>query len=262
VSNDHLEGALDRFVQFFIAPLLKESSAEKEMNAVDSEFKMGMQNDQRRIFVMEQDLANKDSQLNRFNTGNLDTLKQDGIRDILLNYHKTWYSSNIMKLTVSGKHSLEQLEKWAVEMFTPVPNKDVTRPDYCKPVLPYTHDNLGRLVKFRPIQDHDKLFMQWWLPCMESEYKTQPLKYFSNLFGHEGENSLLSYLKQEGYALTLSSGSYHWFRTQSDFSVTINLTKKGLENYELVAQAVFKYAQRLCEVGPQEYVHEECKKLG
>lgn len=53
VSNEHLEGALDRFVQFFKCPLLKESSAEKEMNAVDSEFKMGMQNDDRRIFVME-----------------------------------------------------------------------------------------------------------------------------------------------------------------------------------------------------------------
>jgi len=55
---------------------------------------------------MQQDLAHPESQLNRFNTGNIETLKQDGIRDILLNYHKTWYSSNIMKLTVSGKHSI------------------------------------------------------------------------------------------------------------------------------------------------------------
>jgi insulysin len=41
VSNEYLEGSLDRFVQFFICPLLKEESAEKEINAVDSEFNMG-----------------------------------------------------------------------------------------------------------------------------------------------------------------------------------------------------------------------------
>lgn len=87
-------------------------------------------------------MANSESQLNRFNTGNLDTLKVEGIRDVLLNYHKTWYSSNIMKLTVSGKHSLEVLEKWVVEMFSGVENKNVTRPDYKEPILPYTPENL------------------------------------------------------------------------------------------------------------------------
>ena len=40
VSNDGLEEALDRFAQFFISPLIEESAASKEMNAVDSEFNM------------------------------------------------------------------------------------------------------------------------------------------------------------------------------------------------------------------------------
>jgi insulysin len=37
-SNDGFQGALDRFAQFFIAPLLKEDSTEREMEAVDSEY--------------------------------------------------------------------------------------------------------------------------------------------------------------------------------------------------------------------------------
>jgi len=36
VSHEYLEGALDRFAQFFIAPLFNPSSTEKEINAVDS----------------------------------------------------------------------------------------------------------------------------------------------------------------------------------------------------------------------------------
>jgi insulysin len=41
-SNEGFEGALDRFAQFFICPLLGESQAEREMNAVDSEFNMSL----------------------------------------------------------------------------------------------------------------------------------------------------------------------------------------------------------------------------
>jgi insulysin len=70
------------------------------------------------------------------------------------------------------------------------------------------------------------------------------------LFGHEGKNSILSYLKKEGYAMSLSAGEDHEMGVFSDFQVTVGLTKKGLENYEKVAQAVFKYAQRLVEAGP------------
>jgi insulysin len=61
----------------------------------------------------------------------------------------------------------------------------------------------------------------------------------SHLFGHEGENSLLSYLISLGYALELSSSYDHELWSYSTFSVEITLTKKGLENYDKVIEAVF-----------------------
>ena len=44
--------------------------------------------------------------------------------------------------------------------------------------------------------------------------------------------------------------------------MTITLTKKGLANTDKVLNAVFKYIQRLKEVGPQEWVFEEARKIG
>ena len=41
VGNDGFYGALDRFSQFFIAPMLKEENIRNEMNAVNSEFSRG-----------------------------------------------------------------------------------------------------------------------------------------------------------------------------------------------------------------------------
>jgi insulysin len=76
------------------------------MKSVDSEYNMSLQNDGRRLSMLKFTLADPESTLHRFYIGNLESLGQEGIREVLLNFHKTWYSSNIMKLTVSGKHSL------------------------------------------------------------------------------------------------------------------------------------------------------------
>lgn len=62
------------------------------------------------------------------------------------------------------------------------------------------------------------------------------------MFGHEGENSILSHLKKEGLAMSLSAYADHEMGVFSDFVVSVTLTKKGLENYEYVAQSIFKYA--------------------
>jgi len=49
-STQALEGGLDRLAQFFIAPLIGEDNAKREMEAVDSEFNMSQQNDFFRYF--------------------------------------------------------------------------------------------------------------------------------------------------------------------------------------------------------------------
>ena len=53
-----------------------------------------------------------------------------------------------MKLTMTGKHTLETLEKWAVDLFSAVPNKNVKVPYLGEPKLPYTEENLGQFVRF------------------------------------------------------------------------------------------------------------------
>jgi len=76
-----------------------------------------------------------------------------------------------------------------------------------KPELPFTHQNLGKIQRYKPVLDKNELSIYWILPYCEKEYKSQPLKYFTHLFGHEGQNSILSYLKKEGLAMNLSAGS-------------------------------------------------------
>ena len=105
------------------------------------------------------------------------------------------------------------------------------------------------MYRFVPIKDKDILSFVWFLPYTQPEYKTQPLKYHSHLFGHEGENSLLSYLISEGLALELSASHDHELWCFTNFNVDITLTKKGLQEYQRVIEAVFEYARILRDRG-------------
>ena len=113
------------------------------MKAVDSEFNMSLQNDAWRTYAIIFKLSHPESAMNRFMCGNLETLNKEGIRDNLLNFHKKYYSSNIMNLVVTGKHTIAQLEQWVVSKFSPVENKNVVPPDYSIPKLPFDSTNLG-----------------------------------------------------------------------------------------------------------------------
>jgi len=44
--------------------------------------------------------------------------------------------------------------------------------------------------------------------------------------------------------------------------VDIHLTKKGLENYEKVVEAIFQFSQNVRDLGPQEYIYNENNDLG
>lgn len=68
---------------------------------------------------------------------------------------------------------------------------------------------MGRIYKLVPIKDKNMLSLTWFLDeSMHKNYYNSPGHYFSHLIGHEGENSLLSYLKLQHYAYELSAGAH------------------------------------------------------
>ena len=108
-TADYLDPALDRFSQFFSAPLFTASATSRELNAIESEHSKNINNDGFRLYQLEKDLANPAHPLSKFATGNKKTLETDtlargiNVRDELLKFHSLYYSSNQMSLCVSGK---------------------------------------------------------------------------------------------------------------------------------------------------------------
>lgn len=100
------------------------------------------------------------------------------------------------------------------------------------------------------------------MPYFANEIGKLNLKYFLELFGHEGENSILSFLKAEGLATFLQVSKHSVALCMTKYELNIELTKKGLENYVRVVEVVFQYANLLKASGPCINLCNELNCLG
>ena len=256
VSNEGFEKALDMFAQFFICPLFDKNSVEKEMKAVDSEFKNSLQSDPERYYQIFQSESNPDSAFNRFTSGSLETLSKEGIIEELKAFHTRWYSANVMKLCIYSNRDLDDMEAIIRDLFTPIVNKHVEVPSFTDPPA-YSEENLGNFYRVKPVLDENELNLCFWYPCYEKDYYYEVLTYLRHIFGHEGENSLLSALIKKDLATDIIASYDHILHAFSYFDINITLTDKGFDNYEEVLEIVWARIHDLKKTGPLEYVFNE-----
>lgn len=244
VSNDGFDKALDMFAQFFISPLLKENSVEREMKAVDSEFKKNLRDDGWRFAELIFSQSEKSSHFSKFSTGNMLTLNKKNIREALIEFHSTFYSAKLMNLCILNKKTIEELETLVNEVFGKIPSFDVILPDFSNP-FPFSSKYLGNLYYITPVKDEDCIRFYWLLDYAGDHYKCKPLYYLSSLFGHEGPNSLFSSLVEDGLALELETDYQNVAKTFSRFNVDITLTDKGYRNWEEVCKRLIYFLKKI-----------------
>eukprot|EP01006_Ploeotia_vitrea_P044505 TRINITY_DN66835_c8_g9_i1.p1 TRINITY_DN66835_c8_g9~~TRINITY_DN66835_c8_g9_i1.p1 ORF type:complete len:1085 (-),score=521.06 TRINITY_DN66835_c8_g9_i1:2330-5323(-) len=246
VTHPFLEEALDRFSQFFVAPLFTESATDREMNAVHNENSKNLQNDSWRLFQLSKSVARKDHPFSKFGTGNLETLMHTprklgiDVRKALVDFHAEYYSANIMRLSVLGREPLDVLEKWVVDKFSSIRNTKRAVPEFPPdPLVPSEH--LGRRYDVVPVKDLRRMLMFWPMPSVRKHYKAKPNNVLSHLIGHEGAGSILSLLKERGWANSLSAGLQQSTTSFCSFGVTITLSEQGLNHVDDIMKIVYDY---------------------
>ncbi|TXS91407.1 peptidase M16 [Parahaliea maris] len=262
INADYLPEALDRFAQFFIAPRFDAEYVDREKNAVQAEYQMGLKSDSRRGLDVLQEVMNPEHPFSQFAVGSLESLADrpdSSIRDELLSFYETHYSANAMRLVVMGRESLDELEALVTPMFNQVPNRRYQAADIDAPL--FAAGALPLLVEVEPQATLRQLDVSFPVADYRDDYRAQPLSYLGNLVGHEGAGSLLSQLKAEGLAESLSAGSGLAWRGGALFSVNVSLTEKGVTEYQRVLQLLFAYLDMLREEGPQQWLYEEQAQL-
>ena len=268
VNSSDFEPALDRFAQFFVAPLISKDGVDREIKAVDSENSKNLTSDSWRNMQLWKHVSKADHAFHKFGTGNLETLKNDpeskglDTHKQMLEFYSSNYSANLMKLAVYSRYSLDEMESMVVDKFSKV--KTLEREANTFADLPFAgEEHECKVIKVVPIRNVHRLDLQWLIPPESEVYRFTPCHYLSHLIGHEGGGSILQLLKDLKWATSLSAGpSPESYSSHSLFLVSIQLTDEGNGHVDEIAEIVFQYIEMLREEGIQGWIFEELKNVG
>ena len=243
IAADELYGGLDRFAQFFVAPLFTAELVQREKNAVHSEYQMQLRDDGWRTYMTQKRALNPAHPGSRFTIGSLETLAGDDVRDDLLAFYADHYTAEAMALVVLGREDVETLSSWARELFGAVPSREVA--PAAEPVPLFDPEALPGLMRMQPVKERRVVEFSFALPPTAPVYRVNPGAYLSNLIGHEGEGSLHAHLTELGWIDGLGAGASRFGDDASVMTVTVELTEAGLENWERIGELLFAYLDQL-----------------
>jgi secreted Zn-dependent insulinase-like peptidase len=254
VRPDYLEGALDRFAQFFISPTFDAAYVEREKNAVNSEYQLYLKDDTWRSNAVNKQIFNPAHPGAGFNVGSLDTLKGD-VRTDLVTFYQTHYSADQMALVVLGNQSLDELNAWVTTMFAAIPNRPISKPAPIGPL--YAPGVLPRVVTYQTIKDTRQLNYNFPVPELDSHYRDKPGEYISNLLGHEGPGSLDAELKARGWIESLAATASRFDAENGLITVSIDLTPEGQTHIDEITRALFRYIALIRADGVARWRYQE-----
>lgn len=239
VGNAGFLDVLDRFSQFFQAPLFNPDGVSRELNAIDQEFKKNLDIDSfRELNILRQE-SNPFHPFHNFTSGNKESLK--GVsQEELKTWYKAAYSSDRMRLFVLSPLPIDQLVNDVESRFSKVPtsvkplNKQTT--DFLKPLF-------GKMITYEPIQQNYSLAFIWEVDLSDREHR--PEEIIAHILGNEGANSLSQVLKSEGLATQVNVCSSSLSESEGIFQVETVLTPEGLKNKDKVIGTVFGAIEKM-----------------
>eukprot|EP00529_Nitzschia_sp_RCC80_P008082 CAMPEP_0113519390 /NCGR_PEP_ID=MMETSP0014_2-20120614/43494_1 /TAXON_ID=2857 /ORGANISM="Nitzschia sp." /LENGTH=1295 /DNA_ID=CAMNT_0000417105 /DNA_START=357 /DNA_END=4244 /DNA_ORIENTATION=+ /assembly_acc=CAM_ASM_000159 len=283
-----LKGGLDRLAQFFIKPTFEENMVDRELRAIDSEFRNGKTSDSWRNFQLMKTIANQDHPFSNFGCGNYETLTSNGGPPVeeLHKFWETYYKTSNMKLSVVGSSSLDALQKTVEETFGQIPHSDdpprrhgKVNPD--SPIFPrenamygpgkpaFGEEQLGKIREVIPLLESRTIKIQFLIPPTEDPVlkTTRPHRAISHILGHESPGSLHHLLNDRGYITGLSSGTTLDTSDFSLFSVSLSLTPKGINDRDEILDLVFGWISlikntALDDPGLMSKYHNELRQIG
>jgi insulysin len=242
ISAQHFDQALDRFGQFFTAPLLSSEFVDKERQNIDAEYKLKLKDDIRRLYDVHKETVNQQHPFSQFSVGNIETLADrpgQAVRDEVAAFFDEFYRADYMTLVLEGPQCLDQLLTLAKDNFSDIkaaacPLPAISTPLYCK-------DNQGIMIQVVPIKNDRQLIISFAMPSIDKYYRNKPELVIAYLIGHEGPGSILSLLKHQQWAMGISAGSGINGSNFKDFNISISLTPQGEAHVDEILDIVFGY---------------------
>jgi len=262
INSRMFSQALDRLSSAIKAPLFDASMVEKEISAVNSEWLLARQRDQFVVNRVSVNTSNPNHPKSQLGVGNNETLSRE--KEILLSslreFYNQYYSANLMKLVLVGNQTPRQLKSYAKKYFGNIKNKNIERPLTTQ--SGYLDNSLLKNIYVQTKTGTPSLTLEFPFTDNRDKWKSKPNQYVSRLLNSQEENSLYSYLTNEGY-IESGSASINPNVWGADGAVFIDfiLTDKGVANKDLIINLAFKYIDLISTQGINEKYYDEMKAI-
>ena len=258
VQSEQFDEALDRFAQFFIAPLFDPAYVSREKNAVHSEYQLQLKDDGWRGYSAFKQAFNPAHPGSRFNIGSLQTLGE-GVGEAMHKFFAANYSADQMAMVALGAQPLDELEAMIREKFSAIENRNIG--DAPPPGPVFTGDG-PRELRFKTQKDGYSVDYNFRVPALTDYYDRKPGSYLANLLGHEGAGSLHATLKEKGLIESLAAASSRLDEDNSIVSINLQLTPAGAEQVDAITASLFQYIELINRNGIEAWRFDEQARVG
>ena len=263
VNNNAFDEAVARLADAFTQPLLSESNAKKEINAVNAEMIRAKSSDGHLLNSVNSATVNPAHPITKFTVGNTETLsdKADSkLQDELEKFYQTYYSANLVKAVLYSNRSLEQLAKLAEAHLGKMANKQLVAPSVSEPYL--REEDKGVIIGYKPIQPTKLLAISFDMPNDEDKFAHKTGEYLAYVLNNNTEGTLSDYLIKQGLSDSGVSAvpNANVSRNRGDFSVYVALTDRGLAEKDKVISLIFQQIEQVKKEGIQESYFNEVRE--
>jgi len=258
VENDAFPEGVDRFASFFTDPLLDPVYIDKEKNAVNAEWSMRREQDFRITYRLARQLLG-DHPANRFQIGNLESLSdktEGGLHAATVAFFERYYSANLMKASLIGHRSLDELEALASGHFGKIPNKEIPKPEMTA-LVDFSEVGAKR-VRYVPQEDTRELRLDFIIDNNAALYDSKPSEYLAYILSSEMPGTPAVRLRELGWASSLVVGAAPArYGNYGMFSFSAQLTPEGLAHRDEITAMLLGYVEMLREQGVDDRYADE-----
>ena len=244
VNNNYLEKILDIFSRFFIDPLFDKDSVSREINAINSEHMKNYHNDMWRLNYFLTTLAEKDSIINKFNTGNLDTLNKSNIREKMIEFYNNYYCSDNITVALITPDDISKVNKIFSNIFNGIPNKKSIENDIIK-TNKYFKNN-KKEYQIVPVLDNVNIYYVWEIDFPFNFLKNKVYDVIDFVIEDNGQLNLEHFLFKNN--LINSLGSYVLEEGLFILKINLNKNKNVISNIKKINQYVRYYFDNLRKI--------------
>lgn len=260
INNDAVDEALDRFSDFFKAPMLYPEYTDKEKNAVNAEWSMRREMDFFGQFKLARNLLG-DHPANRFLIGNLESLgdkEGSNLHAETVAFYEQYYSANIMKVALLGNKSLAELEKMAVQHFTSIENDAIPEPEVTAKID--FSEVGGKRIHYVPNQDVKQLRLEFIIDDNSDQFAVKPNRFITYLLGSEMPGAPAYELKKLGLISSLNaSASPTYYGNYGVLQIDVNLTDAGMQKRDEITAVLMNYIDLIKRDGVDKKYYSEIK---